>query len=67
MTVLPHWFLSLQRYSFFVIHSSGDRQGNAEALSMREANLALSTPPSWLGLRVWGVWYPWRSTPGVGD
>ena len=45
------WFLSLQRFSFSVIHRSGVQHGNADALSMNNANLSLSTPSSQSGLR----------------
>ena len=46
---MPRWFLSLQRFSFSVVHRSGANIGNTDALSRKETCIALTTvpPPQW--------------------
>ena len=43
---VTRWFLSLQPFSFSVIHRSGTAHGNADALSRREALGGWSAPRS---------------------
>ena len=48
---VTRWFLSLQRFSFSVVHRSGAKHGNEDALSRRETYVALITVPSPTELR----------------
>jgi hypothetical protein len=43
---VTRWFLSLQRFSFSVVHRSGAKHGNVDSLSRRETYIALMTVPS---------------------
>jgi hypothetical protein len=40
---VTRWFLSRQRFSFSVVHRSGAKHGNADAISRRETDVALMT------------------------
>ena len=59
---VTRWFLSLQPFSFSVIHRSGTAHGNADALSRREALGGWSAPRS-SELRGGGVWQPDHHSP----
>ena len=43
---IARWFLSLQPFSFHVIHRAGSRNGNADALSRRDQDGASGARPS---------------------